>query len=127
MMEKVLTDELSQKVARKLEEGKKKKDIIKDLVKKQSMPEEAAALFVENTERVIEEYKRSPEGRRELANKGLRRMFWGALWLVGGTVATVGTYNAAEEGGTYFIFWGAVLYGAFDFCRGLHGWFKYQD
>ena len=48
-------------------------------------------------------------------------------WVVGGIVATVATYKAASEGGVYFIFWGAVIFGAIDFFRGLAGWLKYNN
>lgn len=46
-------------------------------------------------------------------------MLKGVLWLVGGAVVTGITYSAAEPGGTFFVFWGAMAYGAIRFLRGL--------
>ena len=47
-------------------------------------------------------------------------MLKGVLWLVGGAVVTGITYSAAEPGGTFFVFWGAMAYGAIRFLRGLY-------
>lgn len=44
----------------------------------------------------------------------------GGLWCVGGTVVTVATYSAARDGGTYFVAWGAILFGGLQFLRGLY-------
>lgn len=48
-------------------------------------------------------------------------MLYGGLWCVGGLVATVVSYQMASEGtgGTYFVFWGAVIFGGAQFFRGL--------
>lgn len=46
----------------------------------------------------------------------------GALWCVGGTIATVIGYLHASDGGgggRYFIFWGAIVFGGFQLLRGL--------
>ena len=51
-------------------------------------------------------------------------MFRGALWCGGGILVTVVTYLAAENspgGGTYVVAWGAILFGAIQFFRGLTG------
>ena len=46
-------------------------------------------------------------------------MLYGALWCIGGIVVTALTYSAAsEQGGTYVIAWGAILFGAIQFLRG---------
>jgi hypothetical protein len=122
----VVQDELFEEVRKKFNEGKGKDKIVKDLVKK-GWAKEAVIERVDSVEQAIEEYKRSPEGRRELASKYKRMMIFGLLWVVGGIVATVATYEAASEGGVYFIFWGAVIFGAIDFFRGLAGWLKYNN
>jgi hypothetical protein len=57
-------------------------------------------------------------------------MIYGALWAVGGTAATVGTLVSASHksgGGTYFVAWGAIIFGIIDFIRGLTGWLKYRQ
>jgi hypothetical protein len=50
--------------------------------------------------------------------KAKKEMLYGALWCIGGTLAT-----AAQIG---FIFWGAILFGTIQFLRGLvhTGWLK---
>ena len=119
-------DELSEAVASELAEGKSKEKIVKELVK-QDWPEDSAIQFVNNIEQAISEYKDSPEGRNVLAGKYARHMVYGILWAVGGTIVTVATYEAASGGGTYFVAWGAILFGIFDFFKGFFGWLKYRS
>jgi hypothetical protein len=48
-----------------------------------------------------------------------RDMLVGALWCIGGIVVTAVTYSAASNGGgTYFVAWGAILFGGLQFLRG---------
>ena len=63
---------------------------------------ESAKIIVESLGKQITTSKKSG------ANKD---MIYGALWCVGGIVAT-----ASDIG---FIFWGAIAFGAFQFFRGL--------
>ena len=77
----------------------------------------------------VEEYENSSEGKKDLSKKYRNMMVAGVLWTVGGAIATIiGYSNAADNpsGGTYYVFWGAVIFGIFDFLRGLVGWTKYQ-
>ena len=119
----VVQDELLEEVRKKFNECKGKDKIVKDLVKK-GWAKEAVIERVDSVEQAIEEYKKSPEGRRELASQHKRMMIIGVLWVVGGIIATAATYAAASEGGVFFIFWGAVIFGAIDFFRGLAGWLR---
>jgi hypothetical protein len=53
---------------------------------------------------------------------GQRNMLVGALWCIGGTVVTVVTYNIASSspsGGTYFVAWGAIIFGGIQFLKGV--------
>jgi hypothetical protein len=50
---------------------------------------------------------------------GRRNMIVGGLWCVGGILVTAITYSAASGGGTYIITWGAIIFGAIQFFRGL--------
>ena len=61
------------------------------------------------------------------ASAALRKMFFGALWAIGGTIATVIGYSSAGGGGKYIVFWGAILFGAVDFFIGLSGWISSKD
>ncbi len=76
----------------------------------QGIDEESASIIVANLEQQIKEIK------KENANKDL---LYGALWALGGLVATVATYAAASDGGTYVAFYGAVIYGGYRFLKGL--------
>jgi hypothetical protein len=116
---------LSEAVTKELAGGKNKKEIVKELVK-QGWSRETANEFVAGAEQAVKEYKRSPEGRRVLAEKHKKRMIRGLLWTIAGIVITALTYTAASEGGTYFICWGAILLGFIDFLVGLIGWLRYQ-
>jgi len=52
-----------------------------------------------------------------------KRMLRGALWCIGGILVTGITYLAASGpgGGTYVVAWGAIVFGAIQFFRGLTG------
>jgi hypothetical protein len=61
---------------------------------------------------------------RKHANRDVagRNILFGALWGIGGTLFTVLSYQMASEhsgGGTYFIAWGAILFGGIQFLKGL--------
>ncbi|HTX89994.1 MAG TPA: SH3 domain-containing protein [Anaerolineales bacterium] len=57
---------------------------------------------------------------------GKKNMVYGALWFIGGIIVTVGTYSAAAAsgGGTYFVTWGAIIFGAIQF---IQGFFQYLN
>ena len=57
--------------------------------------------------------------KEEEKKAGRSNMLFGALWCIGGIIATVMSYNAASGGGTYIVAWGAVLYGAVQFIKGV--------
>jgi len=46
---------------------------------------------------------------------------WGLIWLIGCGLITLGTYEAAANGGSYFIMWGAMVYGGYRILKGLVG------
>ena len=123
------TEQLAQYVAQNLAKGKDKGAVTKELVKL-GWPKETAAQFVDNIEeelkRRAEEYKRTPEGRQTMAAQYKRHMLYGILWAAGGTAVTIGTYEAASEGGWYIVAWGAIIFGVIEFFRGLFGWLKYR-
>ncbi|MBI3737832.1 MAG: hypothetical protein HY258_02170 [Chloroflexi bacterium] len=50
---------------------------------------------------------------------GLRNMLIGGAFFVVGTIVTIGTYSSASSGGTYYICWGAIIFGAIQFLQGL--------
>ena len=78
-------------------EKKNSKDVIKELVNN--------GIDNKNAEIVVGNLLSS---RKERANKD---MLYGALWCIGGTIATVADFG--------YIFWGAIVFGAIQFFRGL--------
>lgn len=81
--------------------------VVKQELINQGLDEESAATVVSNLENQISEAKREA-GRKD--------MIYGALWCVGGTVATVSNIG--------FIFWGAILFGGIQFIRGASRYFS---
>ena len=67
----------------------------------QGLDEESAAVVVSNLEKQIKDAKK--EGAK-------KDMLYGALWCIGGIVATVADFG--------FIFWGAIVFGAIQFIKG---------
>lgn len=84
-----------------IDQGKNKTEVQRTLISK-GMPEMDAKLLCDKLDDQINSAK------RERAQKD---MIYGALWCVGGTVATM-----AHIG---FIFWGAIVFGGIQFFKGL--------
>lgn len=82
----------------------------KKMLLENGVDEKSASVIVNNLEKQIEDAKK---GR---ANKD---MLYGALWCIGGIVVTAVTYSSASGGGTYVVAWGAILFGAIQFFKGL--------
>ena len=67
---------------------------------------------------------RTEQAQAEVAMKRARiRMWVTGVIVVAGTVATIVTVSAAEGGGTYYVFWGAMLFGTLGF---LEAFFQYR-
>jgi hypothetical protein len=113
-------------VVQQLAQGKRPARIIKDL-EKQGLSNENATALVSQGQQTLQVYLQSPEGRQAMVAKYKRAMLSGVLWAVGGIIVTIVTYQLASSGGTYVIAWGAVIFGIYDFVRGLIGWLKYRD
>jgi hypothetical protein len=93
------------------------------LVNEKKSPEETKKLLVENG--LDEESanvvitKLQEEIITAKKDNGHKDMLVGALWCVGGIVVTAVTYSAASGGGTYVVAYGAIIFGAIQFFRGL--------
>ena len=83
-----------------LEQEKTPAQTIKALID-QGLDEKTVRVVVENLQIQIQDAKKEA---------GKKDMLYGALWCVGGTVATW-----ADIG---FIFWGAIVFGGYQFIRG---------
>lgn len=53
-------------------------------------------------------------------------ILWGLLWSVGGVVVSVISYREASSGGSYVVFWGAVLYGLFKLFASIGRFVQYS-
>ena len=84
-----------------LHENKLDVEVIDDLVR-QGVDRQTATAMVDNLQNQI------CYAKKERARKD---MLYGALWCIGGIIAT-----AADIG---FIFWGAILFGGIQFIKGV--------
>ena len=67
---------------------------------------------------------RTEQAQAEVGMKRARiRMWVSGVVVVAGTVATIISTSSAEGGGTYYVFWGAMLFGALGF---LEAFFEYR-
>jgi hypothetical protein len=57
--------------------------------------------------------------KRAYREVGKKNMLIGATWCIGGILVTAMTYQTATGGGHYIVAWGAILFGAIQFLRGL--------
>ena len=55
---------------------------------------------------------------------GKKEMLHGALWCIGGITVTAVTYSLASEGAPFIIAFGAIIFGAIQFFRGLAQWLR---
>jgi len=97
--------------AQQMRAGVAPADIEKQLVN-QGLDAEGAATVVANL---------ANARKQALKKAGQKKMLYGALWCIGGTVVTVLTHQAAVNsgGGRYVVAWGAIVFGAIEFFRGL--------
>jgi hypothetical protein len=70
-----------------------------------------------------EPHELSLEHRKEFADAYFRKMMFGLLWAGGGTLVTVWSMTNGRGG---ILFWGAIIFGIYDFFKGLNGWLKYR-
>ena len=61
----------------------------------------------------------SPSPDDRVAAAARRNMLVGGLWCGGGIAVTAITYLNASGGGTYVVAWGAIIFGGFQFLKGL--------
>ncbi len=83
---------------------------IQSMLVEKGLDQDFAATVVSNLTRLRSE---------AIREAGKKDMLYGALWCIGGIIVTAMTYSAAAPGGTYVVAWGAILFGAIQFFRGL--------
>ena len=84
-----------------VEQDKSPKEVI-DLLIKDGIDREIAVIIVGNLEKQISKSKKSGANRD---------MLFGVLWCVGGIIGTTANIG--------YIFWGAIVFGAIQFFRGV--------
>ena len=93
-----------------LKAGSSPEQIQATLVEK-GLSQEIAETIVSNLTRVVSEAK---------SKAGKKNMVYGALWCVGGIIVTAVTYSSASDGGGHYVVaWGAIIFGAIQFFRGV--------
>jgi hypothetical protein len=97
--------------AEQMRDGVPPARVERSLVEKGLSPE-AAAIVVRNLGQAM------AKARQDAAQQNILH---GALWCIAGIVVTAATYTAAASGGggTYVVAWGAIIFGAIQFFRGL--------
>jgi hypothetical protein len=80
---------------------------VKNALKEKGLSEDAAYTIVSSLEVEIKKAKKERAGKDIL---------YGALWCVGGTIATLANIG--------FIFWGAILFGGIQLIKGLVNYFN---
>ncbi|MBN1937834.1 MAG: hypothetical protein JW934_24480 [Anaerolineae bacterium] len=83
---------------------------VQDRLVAQGLDRQTAADVVDNLTRL------HADARKKSAKKN---MLYGALWCIGGIVVTVGTLALAKGGGSFVVAWGAIIFGAIQFFKGL--------
>jgi hypothetical protein len=69
--------------------------------------------------RQIEKHQSQPLGQAD-RKSGLKHLAWGFVLLIGGAAITFGTWSSAQSGGSYWVMWGAMLWGLIHVCIGLY-------
>lgn len=102
--------------AQLMREGHANHKIEKALVEK-GLPADAARSVVRNL--ADERHRQYSQAHRDAA---VRNMAVGGVICVIGLVVSIGSYQAAASspsGGSYVVAWGAVIFGGFQFLKGL--------
>jgi hypothetical protein len=86
---------------------KKNSEEVKNALKERGLSEDAAYTILRNVEDEIKKTKKGAAGKD---------MLYGALWCIGGTIATISNVG--------FIFWGAILFGGIQFLKGLYNYYN---
>jgi len=106
--------ELVKSVAAQLDTGIPRHEIIKGL-SDAGLDRSEAEQFVDHIESLRHEALN--EGRKQAGTKDLG---CGLLLLIVGAAITLGTWAATEASGSYWVMWGAMVFGAFYILRGLY-------
>lgn len=96
--------------AQLMRQGKSNRKI-EELLMKQGLSQEVASTVVANLDR---------ERGRQRRDRAGRDMAIGGVICVIGLAVTFCTFQAASGGGRYVVAYGAIIFGAFQFLRGVY-------
>lgn len=122
----ITEDNLIEAIGELIGEDTNEEKIVRKFVK-QGIPEEKVRNFYNEITKLAAQYEESPEGRKEMAASYSRKIIYGILWAVGGIIATSVSMESAGYGDTYYVFYGAIIWGVIDIVRGIAGWIKYSS
>jgi hypothetical protein len=125
----ITEDSLIEAIGQSVGKGAPEEAIVTALTER-GVPRQVVADGYAHVQAAFQRYEDSPEVKAVLASKYARHMLYGALWAIGGGIATAIGYSSASSssgGGTYIVFWGAIVFGIYDFFKGLSGWSKYSQ
>lgn len=112
-------------IDQQLAQGISQQDIVDTLESKGIARDVAIDMVLNITEHQLEEMMiESGVAPVEKSGSGQNKIFIGILLLVGGGIITFASYNAAAPGGTYYLFYGPMIYGAISIISGLIDWFR---
>jgi uncharacterized membrane protein YvbJ len=74
-------------------------------------------LILEKNKQTNDYFSKTYSDTQDKSNHG--EIVAGAIMLLIGVVLTWITYEAASGGGTYFVFWGLIIYGGYKVIKGL--------
>ncbi|UOG75695.1 hypothetical protein MTX78_03655 [Hymenobacter tibetensis] len=115
IVEELSVQEVYDYTARLVVAGKSDAEIERELVEKGLAVEDAAVVTQNMRNQFQEAYK----------EQAISNMRTGGLWFLGGSLVTGGTYYlASEQGGSYFMTWGAIIFGGFQFLQGAYQYMK---
>jgi len=105
-----IVDQVYNRAAQLMIHQKKDMFEVRRILVEDGLDDESALTVVTNLDNQITKAK---------SEKARKDMLHGALWCIGGTFVTLISYSSTSNGGSYVVTWGAIVFGAIQFFRGL--------
>jgi hypothetical protein len=112
--EEEIVREVYEFAAGQMESGASEQQV-HDILIENGLDPESAMIVVSNLTRMRAE---------AVGAAGKKEMLHGALWCIGGIAVTAVTYGLASEGVPFIVAFGAIIFGAIQFFRGLVQWIR---
>jgi hypothetical protein len=101
-----------------LDRGQSPAEVERDLTRKGFSPDVASAIVQRALTMRSHHYQHDEGAHKEASAGGTDMAIGGVICLVGILITAV-TYSASSGGGTYVVAWGAIIFGAIRFFKGL--------